>query len=235
MPTHYKKAGFDIVDAPNAFTKLFENERPYFEARFRYGKTADIDHLLEKLSAKGLTRAENTLMVPNMTLEFNEPKMLLYGVQMADIKDLLQELFGTYHILNLKGTEGENSVRLSSEKTSMVEKLKMTVPGANNTSYPLNLFVNMAYGLQPKYIAADKAGVYYSAFYKTQDTDVVQLQNMIRKASMESGFSVDFSGRYFEDRVQLKQLLTVFLVVLLLLYLSWLCNMKIFCCRLLSC
>ncbi|SFM59690.1 Multidrug efflux pump subunit AcrB [Chitinophaga sp. YR627] len=218
VPLHYKNAGFSIVDAPNAFTQLFEDKKPYIEARFRYGKAGDLEPLLQKLSEKGLRLAENTQMVPNMTLKFDEPKMLLYGVQRTDIQSTLQELFGTYHILSLKGAQGENSVRLNSEEKSMNQKLQRTVSGANNTSYPLNLFVSMTYGLQPKYIEADKAGVYYSAFYETQHTDVLQLQDSIRNVSLESGFSVDFNGRYFEDRVQLKQLLIVFLVVLLLLY-----------------
>ncbi|HLR38533.1 MAG TPA: efflux RND transporter permease subunit, partial [Chitinophagaceae bacterium] len=230
LSSHYSHATWDILDAPNAFTKLFSNETPYFEARFRSlsqkkeGNDSlfnSIPLLVSKVEANNWKRGAGLIREPIMDVTLNERKMMRYNVNRNTIENTLQELFGRFTITQLKHFGDVKSVRfVTNELSPTTESLLRTpVKGTDSSWYPLNNFIRMSVSQDYRFITADKTGSYKSiVFPKDKRISYTSLQERLRKAAVKEGLRVSFTGQYFSDREQLKRLVFIFLLVFSLMY-----------------
>jgi multidrug efflux pump subunit AcrB len=99
----------------------------------------------------------------------------------------------------------------------MATLLKATVKSPNGTNYPLRTFISPVGGRQPKYITADKAGVYHSLIWPKGSADA--LQKPVDNAARLQGWQVKWTGTYFEDKAQIGRIWLIFSLVVFLLYL----------------
>jgi multidrug efflux pump subunit AcrB len=221
----YPHATFKIINAPNAFTQLFVTSSPYFEARFKSKNNAGSVENYQKLQ-KLLKSSINLqyqygpglITEPNVSLTLDYEKMAVYGVEKASIENLLQQLFGTFAITEIKRFGEVKNIRLKTDRESIDQKLNSSITGKNNTFYSLKEFITTYYDRQPKFITSDKTGEYWSIVFDENIPDFTKLQNKLSKLSAENGFAVDFAGQYFENKNQLNNLWYLFLIVLVLLY-----------------
>jgi multidrug efflux pump subunit AcrB len=225
LQQYYPKALFRIIDAPNAFTQLFASAVPYFEARFspleNHSGTASeesFSNLLDHLPDQQFAPGDGLITEPAMTVQLDYQKMGIYGVQKADIEEALLQQFGTYTITEMKRFGEIQSVRLNTDRITLPAKLSVTVPGSDGAAYPLSHFVTFFRESQPKFITADKAGEYKSIIYGSGIKHAAALQKKLSTLAAEHGYTARFSGEYFDNGLQVRQLWFIFLLGLFLLY-----------------
>lgn len=223
---NYPNASLQIIDAPNAFTQLFTSFSPYLEARFKPVNSSNtendwqnLQNITSQLPVNSFKEGEGLLTEPNVEITLDEAKMALYGIERQNISLLLEELFGSYFVSEIKRFGDVKTVRLKSGKEDLHAKLNSTVKGANSEYYPLSTFVSTTYSERPKFITADKMGQYRSVFFENEPSGgIIPLQNKIVKLAAENGYNTYFTGRYFENKEQLNKMWWIFLIVLFLLF-----------------
>lgn len=228
LEQNFPKATWKILDAPNAFTKLFAGDEPYFEARFKsisntYSDTlyAQLPEMIKNITDSDWKPGAGLVRSPYMNVTLNEEKMALYGVNRNTVQDILQQLFGTFTITELKNFGEVKSVRFSQRGNdpNTFALLQTPISGNDGVRYPLSNFVQLKVGEGYKFITADKTGSYKSIILpENENIHYQELQQQIRKTAAAKGMRVSFTGQYFEDRAQLKQLTFIFLLVVALMY-----------------
>lgn len=227
LQARYPAASWQLIDAPDAFTQLFLSEMPYFEARFKALRNDRPELSYAKLEAAlqagGLQFRPGDGMVkePNVSITLDHNMMALYGIDRAAIENVLQQLFGTLRISELRRFGDVRNIRLKTSRETLEEKMSSRVTAVNGVDYPLNRFVTLNYNEQTKFITADRSGVYGSVTLSEQTirkTDLRALERFIGTTAAAYGYSVDLTGQYFENRQQLNRLWFIFSIVLLLLY-----------------
>lgn len=225
MQQHYPQASLRIIDAPNAFTQLFSFEGPYFEARFKPVKNnesvnayAGLEDILKEFPAKNYSLGAGLINEPNISVLLDYTKMSVYGIPKSTIEEALRQQFGAYTISEIKRFGEVKTIRLQTDRTTLEAKLASMVNGQNGTAYPLSYFLSFYNDQQQKFITADKTGEYRSVIFDVNAGNIPVLQNQLTAQAAARGFSVEFTGQYFENKQQLRQLRIIFLIVLFLLY-----------------
>jgi multidrug efflux pump subunit AcrB len=225
MQQKYPGAALQVIDAPNAFTQLFNISKPYLEARFKpissnAGNTdfRNIGSIIDKLPAQQFALGAGFVKERNITLIADYPKMAVYGISRQVIEEALQQQFGTFTVSEIKRFGDVKYIRLKTDRSTLDTKLAIAVPGQNNTQYPLNYFLSVTNDRQPKFITADKSGEYQSIIFDEVQGDMAALQEKISGLAVKEGYKADFTGQYYDNKKQLGQLKFIFLLVLALLY-----------------
>lgn len=225
LKTRYPQTNVEIIDAPNAFTQLFSQEQPYLEVRFKPMKQVASEKSwtrlltqLNQLSNPGYTLGMGFVQEPNVAVLPDYDKMNVYGISRNALEDVLQQQFGVYNVSEIKRYGEIQTVQLTTDRTTIDAKLMATVSGNTGNKIPLHQLVTLANAEQPKFITADRGGPYRSITFDANIKNVDLLKNKISKFAIDQGFTVDFSGKYFENSAQLHQLGLIFLLVLVLLY-----------------
>lgn len=225
----FPDATLGILDAPNAFTQLFAGADPYFEARFKPlsaagGEADSLFHTIPLLAAKAGGKnwkpGPGLIREPGMNITLDEDKMMRYGVSRNAIQDILQELFGAFTITELRHFGDITSVRFNGNDRVPVSSLLQFPVHVNDSAwYPVNNFIRFAVNEDYKFITADRSGVYRAILFPhDENISYPELQQKLRQEAARAGLGVEFSGQYFSDRTQLKQLTLIFLLVLALTY-----------------
>lgn len=221
---NYPQATIEIVDAPNAFTQLFNSRGHYIEARFKtlrstdpWGAAEKLKAALKKFPQQNYALGVGFIQEPGTTISLDYEKMNVYGLTRGNIEEVLRQQFGVYNISQLKRYGDIQTIRLSSDRLSLEEKLSAGVINRNGIAYPLNLFVKMVNDKKPKFITADRSGIYQSVVFD-KDIKFSGFEKELNRLALDAGFSVSLRGEYYENKDRLKQLWTIFLIVLFLLY-----------------
>jgi len=226
LKTHYPQSLFELRDAPNAFTQLFSSNAPYFEAKikpanggFNAASLAALNQHLPQLLATNGQKGAGLQEEPGIELLIDANKMAHYGVTSSNVRDQLQRLFGQFNITEIKRFGSVKRIRFSTSETNDWEqKLQNSIQGQNNQYYPLREFVQVQMSSNYKFITADKGGEYKSILFTNPQLNYGQLQDKMSTWGKNHGFSLDFSGRYFEARENLRLLLQIFAISIVLLY-----------------
>lgn len=222
LTQHYPLASFTIDDAPNAFTQLFSEKKPYFEARFKplresIAQWDSLPSVFGNLKEQKFVKGDGLVTEKSVSIVLDYEKMELYGIQRDILEKKLQQLFGTYTLTQVRRFGEVLPVRLTSAEQDFTRQLNEAVTGMNGALYPLNSFLTVQYSEQPKFITADKTGP-YRAIYFDRVENVNSLENELKQSAAKTGYSVSFSGTSYEDRQQLNRLWLIFFIVLILLY-----------------
>lgn len=223
LQQYYPRASWQITDAHNAFTQLFNTNEPYLEARFKPLKSEPVNAFdsmpqLFKSIKVPYTLGAGLAQERSISLSLDNAKMALYGIYRSAVEQVLQQQFGTYVVSEIRQFGQVKTIRLGTFNNNLEEKLNCTVKSANGTEYPLRFIASFINDRQPKFITADKTGPYKSVIFDKNTANIASLQQEVTMLAAGYGFGVEFSGEYFEDRQQLTQLVTIFSIVLLLLY-----------------
>ncbi|HNR07579.1 MAG TPA: efflux RND transporter permease subunit [Saprospiraceae bacterium] len=217
--THFPAASLELEEAPNAFTQLFSSSVPYFEARFTNvtrGQDSLISGLAEKMANTGALPGEGLASETHLEILPDYPKMALYGIDRQTLDQVLEQHYGSYKLTELQNASDRVRVNLVSERN---ENQAPWLRSSNGQSYPLSLFVQFRYRSQPKQILADRSGQYHNLIWPDgTGSTVEELKGRLSVFALDQGIPVHFSGRYFEDQKQLGQLVLIFLLVVLLMY-----------------
>jgi len=223
---NYPAADWKIEDAPNAFTQLFENQRPYLEARFKSFEPLPPDEfnfklemILKNIGKRKFSRGLSFISDLNIEMALDDHKMLLYGITKENIRQELERLFGSSVISEIKRFGDTQIIRFKTDAQTMDTKLSAQIAGSSGASYALSDFIHYTNGSSRKYILADKSGVYQSISFKKEDIgNTSELQKQLLKIAATDGFSVSFTGNYFANKSLMKDMAVIFVISLLLLY-----------------
>lgn len=218
----YPKAMLNIIDAPNAFTQLFVNESPYLEVKFTPLHNADFDKGFEGLllalkKRYSFSNGPSMVKQAGMTGYLDIDKMNIYGIPREAIDQELSLLFGQLPVADMTTKDGTRPILMNIVGTGLTDKLGHTVMNNVGVAYPLRNFVHFEDAEQYSHVTADRDGNYRSIIFSEQN-DIPDLMHVIRTAALNSGYSVIFGGRYFENEKLLNQMLWIFVLVLGLLY-----------------
>lgn len=219
-----KNANISIVDAPNAFTRLFYNTQPYLEAKFKYWSTDQrsstylIDSLLKGIRVP-FQAGIGFLKQDFVNLSMDQSHMAIYDMDQLVVLNKLEEIFGKYIITDLRGTGSIQQIVMSGNSVPLESISLIKVLNHNGQPLPLSLFVNPVFDQKYKYFLGDRSGNYRSVYFDRMIKDPKNVMNKIRRVSESYGISTSFSGQYFDEKEQLKKLVMIFFIVLGLLYL----------------
>jgi multidrug efflux pump subunit AcrB len=225
LKSRFPLARIDMQNAPNAFEQLFTSRQPHYEARFRepkslktlpdstaqalFQKTA---HHMPVTAGKGF----ETETVAVINLDFI--KMKTYQVDYADLIRKLNLVFGDFLITDFKDFGKVTPVRFTTVPGDFTHLLQTnTVRSANGKDYPVTEFIQMRYEDHYKNLTADASGMYQSLLL-TSVPDVKNTDDFFTGLARNFNLSVDFSGQWFENEANLKQLFFILLVSVLLMY-----------------
>jgi multidrug efflux pump subunit AcrB len=221
----YPLAQYTIAPAPNAFTQLFSRNLPHIEARL-YPPPDDLATLhtqdafaglLPKLPVSGYQTGADMVQTNGYELILNRNYMSQYGITDDALQQAMARALSTPLITAIKRFGDVIPVVWQGRSADMETLLSTTVIGTNGTAYPLSTFITPVVGMQPKYITADKAGVYHSLKWAEGSPD--GLQQAVDNASRLQGWQVKWTGTYFEDKAQIDRIWLIFSLVVFLLYL----------------
>jgi multidrug efflux pump subunit AcrB len=222
----YPEATFSIENAPNAFTQLFENNDPYFEARFRpmsieHSKnwSAGVEKLLLQMPNSNFTKGIGFQKKEEIQISVDYDKLNLYSIKPDQVLKQLNRYMGNNVITEIKRLGYTRYIKLKSTTSGISESLQNTVVNPKGFMYPLSTFLTYEYSSENKFIQSDLSGNYQSIFFFKDDIkNIDDVQNNISKLALENGYSVTFHGKYFADKALFGDLIFIFLVSLLLLY-----------------
>ncbi|SDH34038.1 efflux RND transporter permease subunit [Mucilaginibacter sp. P25] len=225
MKSHFPDATFTITDAPNAFTKLFEDNQPYFEARFKpiSASSGEVDFKTLKKALAGINN-NNWQFGPgfqeeeNIDMSFKEKVLEAYHIDAEDVRSELKRVFGPYRIRQGNEDQGE-SLQLSGPEADFTTLLAKSVINKQHSSYPLTALVDYELVGHPKNVTADRAGPYRSILFAQQNhDDIDKLSDSITQIALRSNCSVAFTGKYYSSKATVKDLAVIFFISILLLY-----------------
>lgn len=220
---NYPEASFEIADAPNAFDQLFSSNEPYLEARWKDNKSKapipgkQLNPMLEEITVAPWKRGPGTLEETAVNLKVDQVKLSLYRINSSTFEDQLNKLFGNFNISDIKRFGEVTPIVLKEDDGDFVNKINANFIQADSSRYPLSEFVSYDLTTGYKYVTADKTGIYQSIYFE-EDVDVAAAQSTMQEWGIDHNFVVEFTGRYFSDQENLKQLINILLIAVLLLY-----------------
>lgn len=224
---NYPQARFEVKDAPNVFDLVFASNQPYYEIKLRNIQKntpipfAEMQSFLEKNKTDAFNLGKGMQSETQVTLRILEEELLSHQVSKELVVETLKSLFTEKEIVAIKSFGNILPVRLNENRENFEEKIKNTFIRKDSSSvYPLASFVKFFYENNYKTLTADKTGIFHSLEIPKQNENKIEyLSKKILSESKKQGWQVDFSGQYFENRENLRELGVILLVAMALLYL----------------
>jgi len=220
---NHPRASVEIMDAPNAFDQLFSSNIPYYEMRWKDLKNkkpveaATMGPWLEALPAKSWKKGPGLQEEAAVLFRIDLEKLALYQIEIGALTNQIEKLFGRYTIDEIKHFSEVTPIRLQGNKEDFSAILKNNyLTGKDGQGYALANFILVSYENHYKYVTADKTGIYQSVEITAPNPQ--NNDRILKDWGKERNLSVSFSGQYFKDQENLKQLMGILGVAVLLLY-----------------
>lgn len=226
IQSHWPEAAFSSKASGNLFDMIFSGKEASLIAHIRVadGSTpepASLNELLMKIRQA----LPGTYIRPAEWNEYIElvtsPQMLaLYGVNFGQVQNFLKQELGDNAVMRV--AKGENSVPIiiGSERKQASDLIQnQYLNTSNGGRVPLETVLMESRNRDLKNITSGVEGEYYRLELEPARKEVRKTMETIRKTVREdSRFEVDFSGAWFTNRELVKELCTVLLVSVLLLF-----------------
>jgi multidrug efflux pump subunit AcrB len=223
IENEYPGSKVDIKLINNLFDEIFgQEEAPYLlhlqsNAALGTPSPEELMPVIDWLRARGL-QVSIPPQKEELIVEILRDQVLSYDVDYQALYAKLQSVFSANQIGVLKGDERQIPIRLSAADTAFQANFDAAfVQNQSGQSFPLSLFVRMHKRLGYKKITAQKSGemvtvpLFLSAGQSFEDLKSNFPQN--------TNLAVSYSGQAFANQVLIAELLRVFAIALLLLYL----------------
>lgn len=220
---NYPTANATIAPIKTLFDEIFGEPAAPLGIYLQMASTAGIpapsavQFLLDSLEKQGITYNVPPLQTQYFVQILREAA-LRYGVSYQAIYNQLQTLFNQHNISTLKVADQYIPIQLSTAETGFFELItQTTISNQNGESVPLGIFLDIQRGEAYKEIWAGRGGAAYPiALNQYSDKLLQDIKQWIGKNGQ---LSAQFAGQIFEDERLIKELIGVFLISLMLLYL----------------
>lgn len=220
-----RRAIMKVIDAPNAFTQLFSSSEAYVECRFKAYKGgmredggAGLRQLLKNIPDQRYASGQGMVEEPGVDAYIDYKKLAAYGVERQAIEDALEQQFGIYNIAEINRFGDIVKIVFKTGNNAINDKLDFPVRNSKGALYPLRLFVAFNNNIQPKIITSDKTGEYRSIVFNEGTMNISGLLEKVKALGTKYGYTVNFTGKYFENQKQVGELWQILLLVVSLLY-----------------
>ncbi len=227
LKRNYPQARFEVSEAPNVFDLVFARNTPYYEIKIRNLQKnlpipfTEMQDFLEKQNSNYLNLGKGLQSETQVKVHILDDELISKQVSREQIIEALKSLFTAKAIVDIRSFGTILPVRLGESQEDFEEKIQKSFIRKDSTSlYPLASFVKFEFENTYKTLTADKIGVFHSLeISKENEEKIDETSEEILLKSKEKTWQVDFSGQYFENRENLKELGIILLVATALLYL----------------
>ncbi|WP_163378286.1 efflux RND transporter permease subunit [Cyclobacterium sp. SYSU L10401] len=223
LQNEYPLASIDLRDAPNAFDQLFSSDRPYYEVRWKdLGANKPVsanimDPWLEDFPVTDWSKGPGLQKGSSVIFRTDLEKIALYGLEVQQLIDKIQQLFGNYLITDIKRFGEITPILLLNDQVDFQTLLKNNfLYGEEGVPYALDEFIQFSYDEHYKFVTADRSGIYQSLML--DGPDPYQHDREVRNWALDKNLAIDFTGQFFQDKETIRQLLGILLIAILLLY-----------------
>lgn len=220
---NYPNAQVAVSDAPNAFDQLFASNIPFYEVRWKDLATKKpieedrMDTWLAEFPVQEFSRGPGLQKEASVIFSLDAAKLALYGISPGDLQEQVKQLFGVYPITDIKRFGEITPIKLKADKTNFEQILKSNfLQGKDGNEYALSNFISFEYENHYKFVTADKGGVFQSVILESEDPTAYNVE--ITKWAADRNLGVSFFGQYFKDQERIKELVSILLISVLLLY-----------------
>jgi len=223
LKKNYPEASFTLGDAPNAFDQLFNSNMPFYEVRWKdLGAKEPIpetrmDPWLSQFPTQEWERGPGLQKEASVVFTLRADKMATYQIPEDAVQEQIGKLFGSYTIADIRRFGEITPIRLKESGARFEDILRNTrVIASDTTSYILGEFVEYEYEDHYKYVTADKGGIYQSLNVTTENPD--EDASAYIRWGQDKNLGVTIVGQYFKDKENIRQLISILLISVLLLY-----------------
>ncbi|MCS4436582.1 efflux RND transporter permease subunit [Aquiflexum gelatinilyticum] len=220
---NYPNAQISVLDAPNAFDQLFASNIPFYEVRWKDLATkkpieeGKMDEWLSAFPVKGFSRGPGLQKEASVIFRLDGGKLALYGISPRDLQEQVKQLFGVYPITDIKRFGEITPIKLKADKTNFEQILNNNfLQGKDGNEYALSNFISFDYENHYKFVTADKGGLFQSVILDSKNPTSYNAE--IINWAADKNLGVSFFGQYFKDQQRIKELVSILLISVLLLY-----------------
>ncbi|WP_186758110.1 CusA/CzcA family heavy metal efflux RND transporter [Echinicola salinicaeni] len=192
-----------------------------------YRKALEVEQAINGVEGASDIIVEKTAGLPQMTVKYDRAKIAKYGLNVADLNDLIS--IGFAGLPAGMVFEGEKQfdlvLRFDKEKRQSLEDIQTaSVQLPNGRSLPLSEFADIDYTTGPAKISRDntKRRIVIGVNVRNRDLESVvdDVQKIIReKISLPSGYTITYGGQFENLRTARERLIIAVPIALILIFL----------------
>lgn len=230
LQSRWKDADYFFKPSENIFDVVFGQNEPELVAHLKPASgELEIDKLDRTLDE--LRRSIPGVRIPAVPVKTDmlfvaDPELMaLYGVSYSELASVLRRAASRNHIFDI--VQGHNvlpvitgSDMAGSRSNSLTESLETAYVVSNGVSVPVSKLMRQTFVEDFKVLLSDREGIYYPIEMDVPSKDVPEMMAAVRKAvAVNDDFDVSFSGSWFSSRGMLDEMMLIFAVAIILLYL----------------
>lgn len=227
MQKNYKGAVFSYNEVDNIFNIIFSDKEAPLVARLRNVENLGSaqNEQLKKVWGQIQQNIGDFNLQPiawqeHINLVANQEKLMAYGVSTNTLFDALKSAFNERQILSLVDNQNFVPVILGGNSKTIEEVLSQTtVQSRDSAVFHASDFIKSVNSQDMKTIVGGIEGEYYPIELNTNNDNVNETIDNVKEVVKDNKFyTVSFSGSFFNNQELMRELITVLLISLLLLY-----------------
>lgn len=224
LQNNYPDAVFNFEVSGNIFDMIFAENEADLTARLRPVTTPTLN--VEMLSPIVDSIRKDYPAVDELPLKIDamfvvDPQvMTLYGVTYNELAGALKNALNENMLFTILQGTRTIPVLTGANAKSLAQIIEQTSIVKGETQIPLSSFMAQKYVEDLKTIVAGVEGNYYPVNISLKGMKVAEVMANIEKTVQQDGnFEVSFSGTVFSNSKMIKEMILIFLVAIVLLYL----------------
>jgi multidrug efflux pump subunit AcrB len=224
MAANYPNSEITFAPPLTVFEKIFDSSEPDLSARifFRNGdKSADEIRKIEKRikAAAPENSPSNSAFSTLKKIVIDRKALTLYNVDLQTLEKMLENHIEGSLITELHSYSTYMPVRLKISDTVDIDDFIKTgfVKSSSGENVPVRALVKTADGETLKTITAGKNGEYVPVDFYGGDVETI-CQKIRKITAADTDKNIEFSGAFFSNRELMRELTTVLLISVLLMY-----------------
>lgn len=225
LQRRWRNADYMFKPSENIFDVVFGQNEPELVAHLRPASgELDIDKLSRtlddlRMSIPGV-RIPAVPVKTDMLFVADPELMALYGVSYSELASVLRRAASQNHIFDIVQGQNVLPVITGSKSQSLSEALEAAYVVSNGVSVPVSKLMRRTYAEDFKMLLSDREGSYYPIEMDVPSKEVPKMMSAVRKAvAVNDDFDVSFSGSWFSSKGMLDEMMLIFAVAIILLYL----------------
>ncbi|MDH5610242.1 MAG: efflux RND transporter permease subunit, partial [Cyclobacteriaceae bacterium] len=216
----YPATRVTIQRAKNPYDQLFVQNEPFVSYRLRTSTDQLIDvHDLASYLPDDVTVGDGFQLQSGLNLVFDPVRLSTYGLTEDQIIRQLKIQFNDQLVTTVNEVnESVPVVVRGTEKIIQPELTKLFVTAGDSVNYPVTYFFEFQESVTPRFITADKAGVFQEVRLEDSNPRLAAISESIVNLAKSRGWTVSQQGSFLYARQNLLNLLVSFVLAIVLLY-----------------
>lgn len=224
---NYAHAIVSYGEVDNVFNMIFSDEQAPLVARLRNVENLGSaqNEQLKKVWGQVQRNLGNLELKPiawqeHINLVANQEKMMTYGIHTNALFDALKSAFNERKIMSIIDNQNFVPVILGGETKPIEEVLsETTVQSGDSAVFHASDFIKAVNSQDMKTIVGGIEGEYYPIELNTNEDNVNHTIANVKKVVNDNKlYNVSFAGSFFSNQELMRELITVLLISLILLY-----------------